>query len=140
MAVLVTIGLIAVGYSQVPLDDVVGGPVLIVGSLLVTAAVLLATAYLTMIAQAGRRAGEDPSTGWALAASYGFVTIAASLVGALVAAVWAAGDNGIGLAMGYAFALVSAATALMLLGAFALGLPSSDPNDPDDPDPDALPV
>jgi hypothetical protein len=80
IAALVTIGVAAVGYLRMPINDVVGGPILIGLSLLVSAATLVATVYLTTIAHAGRQAGEDPATGWALAASYGYVTILATLV------------------------------------------------------------
>jgi hypothetical protein len=118
-----------IGFRLLTSESVIVSPIAYVASVVVGLASLLATSYLVAVALAGWLAGERPSIGWALAAASGSVTIAIVAAFALVSLIQPR-DLGPLLTV---FSIAIAASPVLLLVAFAIGLPSTEPDATPDP-------
>jgi hypothetical protein len=96
----------------------------------VNLAVGLAWAFLAVVAMLGAHAGEQPAAGWWLAATAGWGRLAlllgSTLVGLFLMAMTDLVTSGVG-TLAIVFSVVGSAMWVVLLAAFATGLPASHP-------------
>ncbi len=118
-----------ISYQTLPSESVIVGPLVYAASLVIGLASTLAMSYLFAVALAGWRAGERPPTGWALVVASGLVTIAIAAMFAVVIVI----QPGDLWPMATIIAIAAVASPLMLLVAFAIGLPATEPDATPDP-------
>jgi hypothetical protein len=119
------VGVLAI---QRQFSDVAMVPALVVylGSSVVLGVLRIAVwAYFASVATRGWIAGEDPRSGWGLASlATGFVLIALVIVN--LGSLFEIPDDAIGTLLGYVTVIAYAGGHLLLLAAFAVGLPEID--------------